>query len=296
MALLDTLKFIAAHPFNRGHTFSAFGRFARWQLRSRLLRGEMVCEWVDGAKIILRRGETGINGNYYCGLHEFADMAYLLHVLGPDDLFVDVGANAGSYTVLACAARGARGICVEPVPSTFERLLGNLRLNGLPSRVEALNIGLADREGELRFSTSENAMNHVLADAESGAGAVRVPVRTLDAVLAGRAPALIKIDVEGFETRVLQGAAVCLRQPGLHSVIMELNGSGARYGFDEARILALMREHGFATYTYEPYARCLRSLEGKNHASGNTIFIRDAQRVAEKIRHAPAARILGRSL
>jgi FkbM family methyltransferase len=296
MNLLSTLKFIAAHPFNRGHEAAALRGFVRWQLASRMLAGEMVIDWVDGAKVMVRRGETGMTGNLYCGLHEFADMAYVLHVVEPDELFVDVGANVGSYTVLACAARGARGICVEPLPSTFARLLNNLRVNDLSSRVEALNIGLADREGELRFSTSENAMNHVLAQGEEAGDALRVPVRRLDDVLGGRAPAMMKIDVEGFETAVLAGAADCLGQPAMHSVIMELNGSGARYGYDEARILGLMRDFGFASYTYEPYTRKLQSLEGKNHASGNTIFIRDIGRVTEKISRAGPARILGRTL
>ena len=45
-------------------------------------------------------GMTGATGNVYCGLHEFEDMALVLHALRPRDLFVDVGANVGSYTVL----------------------------------------------------------------------------------------------------------------------------------------------------------------------------------------------------
>jgi hypothetical protein len=66
-------------------------------------------------------------------------MAYVLHTLTPDDFFVDVGANVGSYTVLACAVRGAKGYCFEPVPTTYRRLLDNLRLNDLTSRVVSLN-------------------------------------------------------------------------------------------------------------------------------------------------------------
>ena len=63
----------------------------------------------------------------------------------PADLFVDVGANVGSYTLLACSVRGARGICFEPVPLTYQRLLDNLRLNDMTERVRAFNLGLSDR-------------------------------------------------------------------------------------------------------------------------------------------------------
>lgn len=51
---------------------------------------------------------TGATGNIYVGLHEFEDMAFLLHVLRRTDLFVDVGANIGSYTILAGGAAGAK--------------------------------------------------------------------------------------------------------------------------------------------------------------------------------------------
>jgi hypothetical protein len=42
-----------------------------------------------------------MSGNIYAGLHEFGDMAFVLHFLRAGDLFADVGANIGSYTVLA---------------------------------------------------------------------------------------------------------------------------------------------------------------------------------------------------
>jgi len=296
LPLLHTLKFITGHPFNRGHEMAALAGYLRWQIGSRLLPGGVICDWVDGSRMIVSRGETGLTGNLYCGLHEFGDMAYVLHVMGPDDLFVDIGANVGSYTILACAARGARGICIEPVPSTFERLQANLRLNNLGARVEAHNIGLADAEGELLFTASLNSVNHVVTPEEAQQDTVRVPMRTLDQVLAGRSPSMLKIDVEGFETRVLQGAPACLADPVLHTVIMELNGSGERYGFDETALLRLMRGHGFEPYFYEPYARQLQALEGESFPPGNLVFVRGRERVMEKIARAGQARILGRLL
>src|SRR5687767_1762894 len=266
---LHTLKFIFSHPLNRGRRVRAFTRFLRWQLRSRLAPGPVVYPWVNGSKVIVRPGETGVTGNVYCGLHEFEDMAYLLHVMNATDLFVDVGANVGVYTVLACAVKGARGICFEPVPATYDRLLENLRLNVQTGRVESLNLGVADTEGELLFTSDENTMNHVVPDAHGrvpqndapGPNTVRVRVSTLDVILQDRRPSVLKIDVEGFETRVLAGAAATLRHTSLHSVIMELNGSGERYGFDEDKILETMASVGFTPCRYEPFTRSLERTE-----------------------------------
>ena len=64
-----------------------------------------------------------MTGNIYCGLVEFADMAFVLHVLRAGDLFVDIGANAGAYTLLASSVAGAKTTCFEPAPATYARLL-----------------------------------------------------------------------------------------------------------------------------------------------------------------------------
>jgi FkbM family methyltransferase len=287
MPLLSTLAFIANHPLNRGRKARALAGYFKWQIGSRLVPGQVIHNWINGSRIIVRRGETGVTGNLYCSLHDFADMAYLLHALSPDDLFVDIGANVGSYTILACAAKHARGICFEPVPSTFARLMDNLRINNLCGHVDAKNIGLSDREGDLLFSSGEDTTNHVVADEERLSNVVRIKVLPLDAILNGATPAMLKIDVEGFETPVLKGARQTLRKPGLHSVIMELNGSGRRYGFEDRELVEYMYDLGFSTFRYEPFSRELIGISALDCLSGNAIFIRGAREMQARLRQAP---------
>ena len=101
----------------------------------------------------------------------------------------------------------------------------------------------------------------------------------LDAVLQGQSPALIKIDVEGFETAVLAGAEQALADPGLLAVIMELNGGGARYGFDEDALHRDLSGRGFETFRYRPFERALESLQGARSGSGNTLYVRGCRAV-----------------
>ncbi len=110
--MMHILKFVSSHPLTRDHKLKAYFRVLNWQLRSRL-SSEICMPWIAGTKLVVKRGMTGATGNIYAGLHEFADMSFLLHFLRPNDLFVDVGANVGSYTVLAsgvCKAR-SMGLC-----------------------------------------------------------------------------------------------------------------------------------------------------------------------------------------
>lgn len=293
MSLFNLLKFITNHPLNRNNKINAVARFLRWQLGSRLIPGDVVYEWVNGSRFFVRRGESGLTGNIYCGLHEFHDMAFLLHVLRSDDLFIDVGANSGSYTILACAAVGARGYAFEPIPATYNRLFENVRLNHLEDRVNCVNKGVGAEQGSIMFTGGSDTMNHAIAPQEKSDNAIRVPVVTLDAALRGESPSLMKIDVEGFEAPALEGARAILEKTSLHSVIMELNSSGNRYGYDEGKIIGLMAEYGFRTYSYNPYSRTLVSLDGKNHESGNTLFVRDESLVQNRLTSSPKICIHG---
>ena len=294
MGILTTLRFVTDHPLNAGRRFGALGRFTRWQIGSRLLPGSAVAvPFVNHSRLLVTPGMTGATGNIYTGLHEFEDMGFLLHALRKEDLFVDVGANVGSYTVLAGAAIGAHCLSVEPLPVTYDHLLDNVYLNRMQDRVTALNIGLGREEGVLRFSSGEDTMNHVLAEDETGTAATEVPVRCLDAVVGDREPAVLKIDVEGFETEVILGGAETLARPSLLAVIMEMNGSGQRYGYDEAATHRAMLDHGFRTFSYRPLARELVPLDAANDTSGNTLYLKDLDQVTERIKSAPPFRSRG---
>jgi FkbM family methyltransferase len=294
MGALNLLRFILDHPVNRGQPLAALVRFARWQLGSRLIGAAVLHDWVGGSRFVVRRGETGISGNLYTGLHEFADMAFVLHAIRPEDWFFDVGANVGSYTLLACAAGGGHGMAFEPLPETFRRLCDNLALNRLEDRVHACNIGVGAGPGRILFSAALDTMNHAIAPGESAAGAIEVPVLALDEAASGRVPTLMKIDVEGFETPVLQGASATLASTGLKAVIVELNGAGLRYGYDDDALLRQMLDLGFRTYAYDPTSRELTDCQGRRNTEGNTLFVRDLAFIQARLRDAPPFEVLGR--
>ncbi|HEV2443846.1 MAG TPA: FkbM family methyltransferase [Steroidobacteraceae bacterium] len=287
LSTFRTLRFIARHPLNRRAPLTAIGRFAAWQVATRLRPGAVVVPYVGDTRLLVARGMTGATGNVYCGLHEFEDMAFVLHALRDEDLFVDIGANVGSYTVLASGAVGARCVAFEPAPRAYRALLDNLRLNDLMARVEARNECLASAAGEAEFTTDLDVCNHVVAESTGSNATVRVAVTTLDIALAKRAPTILKIDVEGYETRVLEGADQTLRSPALRAVLMELNGSGARYGFDDRHLHERMLRYDFAPAEYDPQRRELRRREWHGSSEGNVLYVRDMDSLRARLAAAP---------
>lgn len=263
-SILPTLRFIAQHPLSSRRPLSAYWRYARWQIESRL-RGEVIFDWIEGSKLVACNGMTGATGNIYCGLHEFVDMAFLLHLLRPGDLFVDVGANVGSYTVLASAVCGARTIAIEPDPGTVQSLKRNVEANGIGDRVTVIEAALGASPGTVRFTVGQDTTNRVVV-ADAGVETREVEVLTLDATLAKQAPVLVKMDVEGYEPQVVAGAASVLKNNSLLAVIAETT---------DERMHSLLHASGFDPVTYEPFSRSLfPAPDGGASRSRNTLFVR----------------------
>lgn len=273
-----TLQFLLKHPLLQGRPLYALCRFFVWQLRSRIWRRPTVFSWIGPSKLWLRSGWGGLTGNYYAGLYDFEDMGFLLHFLRPGDLFVDVGANMGSYMVLASAVCGARSVAFEPVPISFERLLANRDLNGLGTLSDCRQRAVGASAGTAAMTSSLDAMNHVVGGETPG---ITVQVVTLDEDLP-ETPSLMKIDVEGFESEVLRGARRHLSDPRLQAIIIELNGVGRRYGKSDADIHAYLVAAGFGAYRYSPRSRALTALDAPGDA--NTLYCRDRTFVEGRLR------------
>lgn len=283
--LASTIGFIGRHPLARRRPHVAYWRFARWQIESRL-RGDVEVPWVSGARLVARRGMTGATGNIYCGLHEFADMGFTLHLLRPADVFVDIGANVGSYTVLAGAVCGSDVIAIEPDPGTAERLRRNVTANGIGDRVRLMQCCVGATSGVVRFSVGHDTTNRVLAagDAEGR----DVEVQPLDAIVGDAHPLLLKIDVEGHEPHVVAGALRVLAEPGLQALLIETVDEG---------VLAHLAAAGFRRATYEPFSRRLDwAASGEHTVCGNWLFVRDIEFCRKRTATAPRRSILGQSI
>lgn len=294
MGFLNTYRFIASHPLTRHRKSAAISRWLRWQVGSRLLH-QAVVPFVGDLRMVVRNGMTGATGNIYCGLHEFEDMGFVLHFLRPGDLFVDVGANIGSYSLLA-AATGARVVSFEPVPATFEALRDNINinLNRIGSQVDARNQAVGASVGKLTMIADQDTMNKAVGASYYRGQTIEVPQTTLDdALKQSGAPKLIKIDVEGFETEVLRGAQAIMADEQVQAVVMELNGSGSQYGFDENQVHQQMLAFGFRSCGYDPLKRQITDFDAERSDRSNTLYLRNWEAAQAEITNASTYRVVG---
>lgn len=287
------------HPATKGRLVSAAARFVSWQLASRLHGGKLIVPFIGPTRLAVSRSQTSLTGNIYFGLMEMPEMAFLLHYLREDDVFVDVGANLGSFSILASGVSRARSIAFEPIDTTTREMREQLRLNDISDKVDVREIALGAQEGTVRFFETLETVNRVVAAGEFAEASREVRQSTLDMELDGVDPTLIKMDVEGYEFAVLQGGARVLANPSLNAIILEVHDGTSTYDVDPKALEALLLQNGFRPYTYDPAQRLLADVEfASAHAHGlsdNLLMIRDIDEARRRVTAARPFTVLGRS-
>lgn len=288
--LASTIRFVLHHP---GGGLPGLIRFLKWQTVTRVLRNPILrVPWIKGASLAIRRGEHGLTGNLYCTLLEFDEMGFFLSTLQEGDTFIDVGANGGSYTVLASAACGSRVIAFEPVPETYATLALNLRVNQVQHLVTARSEALADYEGfgTMRVPDSPTAFLDVDEIASTPLSTTRVT--TLDQQAALDGPTLLKIDVEGGELGVIRGAHRVLSDSRLLAASIEVSWNGEELSDASAHVVDGMRAYGFACFSFD-YRRKVLSA-GLAPGQRNALFIRDYEAIQKRLNVADGVAELSR--
>jgi FkbM family methyltransferase len=143
--------------------------------------------------------------NFWLGTYEREKVEAFHRELSPGSIVYDVGANVGIYTVLACRAVGQSGrvFAFEPVAANLEFLRRNIGVNRF-ANCEVVPKAVSDKNGTVSFASGGGSCLGKISDH----GEYCVPSITLDSFVAEGhpLPGLVKIDVEGAEAAVFEGA------------------------------------------------------------------------------------------
>jgi FkbM family methyltransferase len=194
------------------------------------------------------------------GSYDAPFTAFLRRTLAAADVFVDVGANIGLFTVLAALQAGSgRIVSYEPVPALIELLRDNIQLNWVQDRVTVRPVAVADRAGRRSFAYDPRMQ---LLGGLTPTGEHVVEVVTLDDDLKDiERVNLVKIDAEGAEAEVLAGMRSLLDQSRVERVACEVRFDAfermGRAGDWPRLVQALQRleEHGWTFALIDPDGR-----------------------------------------
>lgn len=183
-------------------------------------------------------------------------------------LVIDVGANVGFFALRFADWVGDAGevIAIEPEDHNFNALVGALKREGLSDRVHALQAVAAAKPGTTFLEINPlHPADHKLSRDNTGLPVTAVTLDELVRDHAGVTPALIKIDVQGAEMLVLEGAAETLRTAG-PALFVELHEDGLnKFGTSVSAILDYLSACGYQAHWLSPSAPHHQASQSEIH-------------------------------
>jgi FkbM family methyltransferase len=264
------IRFVWEHPANAGQRPRALLRVAGYQVRARVLRRRAIAKLGEHSRLWVDLHRTAASKVIYANPPDLPEMQVWRQVLRGGDLFLDVGANVGTYTIWA-AECGAEVIALEPAADTYRLLRENVALNGY--QVTTIQAAAGAECGTARFTAGLDAVNRL-----DPAGPVETRLVTIDSLIGGRYVAGMKVDVEGSEIDVLQGCVQALAERRIGLIQLEWNAVPHRVlGADRRPVADLLARHGYRLFRPDPHG-CLVPVADPGF--GADVFARPAGRDA----------------
>ena len=211
----------------------------------------------DGKVVLIRNGPlTGLKWQRFrchqawmaMGIYEPHVSQLIGNILQPGDIFYDIGANAGYFTLVAAQKVGSSGFvfAFDPVTLNSEVIKKQIALNDLGSFCKVEALAISNHEGKAPFVIpSRNANAHLVDIAAPNVQAdgeiIEVKLTTLDQfVLNHPHPTLIKMDIEGAEVAALEGANQLLSGPEAPVMLVSTHSVEL-----DARVKHILKKHGY---------------------------------------------------
>lgn len=183
----------------------------------------------------------------YPDRHQTVEENFFKHYLKAGDRVIDIGGNIGVLAIRAALSVGVEGqvYSVEPHPRIYQYLLNNIKFNKLEN-VQTFNYAIGESsEDSITFSQKpDDSQNQVI----KGGHGISIPMRKLDDLPIQESEInLLKIDVEGYEKFVLEGASQILSR--IQCIYFESwEYHFAKFGYHTSDVMKLLIEKGFQCF------------------------------------------------
>jgi FkbM family methyltransferase len=272
MSLFSSLKSLYSHEYNRQRPVDALRRVAVWKVRQRRGQPWLGRTWDRDIWFYPdSRGSMFLAYNY---VMDWAEFKFLEKYLRPTDRVVDIGANIGIYTLWI--SRFTKNIVAfEPDSVNAERLRQQIAMNRLDITIE--ESAVSNINGWANLSCDADMENHLVSEGGRKVRSVRLddyPLNKID---------FLKIDVEGAEHLVLQGAERLLSEKSIAVMQLEFNTPDQSSILEAQKLERGLSRFGYRLFNYDSASNCLvpYALGARSHE--NALAIANTELVSARL-------------
>lgn len=263
------------HPSNRRSRVRAIGRALRWQAYKRISATPKKLQFFGLDLLCYPDSNSASNVVYFTELYDPDEMRFMIAYLRGGDGYLDIGANIGTYTLLAKSLVGPKGevVAFEPNGLNARRCRENVEANALEN-VVVHEAAVAAEVGTVEFVDGWDVSNRIVTKADTGRPTTRVTTVTLDSALGSHNFAMGKIDIEGFEPFAFRGARERLASadPPVWQIEI-LDHQLEKAGTSRRELPALLEGNGFVPAHFDADSATLTELGWAAVGSGNLLAI-----------------------
>jgi len=241
----------------RGSPFKSLLKILIWKIRWKISKKPMSVRLITNQ--YLKTPKCGAGALiFYKGVSEPKTYEFLRYNLSVDDVFYDIGAHIGEYTVLASRIVGYEGEvhAFEPIPHIFNYLKNNVK-ECRSSKIILNQKVVSDKIGKVEFEVfSEPSISRILENtAHNNSAKIITESTTLNEYIKfNKFPRCIKIDVEGAELLVLRGMTELLKLEKAKAPILILEfivSNFNNFQYNSNDILIFLKNYGYKFYDIE---------------------------------------------
>lgn len=251
MNYLRSLMTILNHPENRGHAIHTIGKLVWWKLNQVFFKTPVLVPLLENTQILCYPNSSYGSYVFYARYPEYDEMMFMERYLNKNDVVVDVGANIGALTVIAATkAHKGKVFAFEPT-SIVEQLRTNVKINNFQN-VTISELVVSHKVGTVSFTISDHSEVSHITTPKKNEKSVKKKATSLDAFLDRKVKRVdfLKIDVEGAEFAVLQGARSLLSRQKIGLVLFEFGSKNELYGSTFKTIHTFLSKYGYSVYQF----------------------------------------------
>jgi len=228
-----------------------------------VLYKEKNISWSSKIKWIVHRDFQSSKNPWYYGISEKTEFEFLTQNIKTGDVFYDIGANVGLYSIWMAAFHPVQCYLFEPDPKHQDFILRLIHLNQLETQCILQSYALGEENG-FRYLTIGHDMNNKVSVQNTN---LPIAMRRLDDLTELPKPSILKIDTEGYELKILQAGLQTLKSEMLRIIIIEKSETL----FEECHKIII--SYGFKPLTTS--SKCSHTKEEfPTTQSGNLIYIK----------------------
>jgi FkbM family methyltransferase len=276
MIFITALRNVLNHPLNRNKTVGTLARVVWWKVNQLFFHLPVKMKLTESVSLLCYP-ETSF-GSYvvYATFPEYAEIMFVQRYLDKNSVFFDVGAHLGEYALIAASiATQGKVFAFEPTPHTIRLLEENIALNPTAKKIKVIKQAVSNKVGTAQFVIEpESEVNHLPHNQDTKQNTVKVKTTTLTAIASKyrcKKIDLVKIDVEGAELAVLEGAEKLLTKGAIKAFILEINPKANTYHHSQSELRRLLKKYRYSLFTFTEDGM-LRKL-GKNQLPNHTVNV-----------------------